>query len=49
MNTLRKMMVSTSARLGTLVLSSYYEKENDTLKWKDIDLYMVKHPEYPDA
>ncbi|KAJ6076675.1 FluG domain protein [Penicillium canescens] len=49
LNTLRKMMVSTSARPGTLVLSSCYEEENDALKWKDIDLYMVKHPEYPDA
>jgi hypothetical protein len=49
LNTLRKMMVSTLARPGTLVLSSCYEEENDALKWKDIDLYMVKHPEYPDA
>jgi hypothetical protein len=49
LNTLRKMMVSTSARPGTLILSSCYEKENDALKWKDIDLYMVKHPEYSDA
>ncbi|KAJ5928363.1 FluG domain protein [Penicillium verhagenii] len=49
LNTLRKMMVSTSARPGTLVLSSCYKEENDALKWKDIDLYMVKHPEYSNA
>jgi hypothetical protein len=42
---LRKMMTSTSARPGTLVESSGYMRTNDALKWKDIELYMVKHPE----
>jgi hypothetical protein len=46
-NTLRKMMTSTSARPGTLIESSGYLHENDALKWKDIELFMVKHPEYP--
>ena len=44
---LRKMMISTSARPGTLVESSGYMRSNDALKWKDIELYMVKHPEDP--
>lgn len=38
-------MTSTSARPGTLVESSGYMRKNDALKWKDIELYMVKHPE----
>ncbi|KAF3394006.1 hypothetical protein F1880_005516 [Penicillium rolfsii] len=46
-NTLRKMMTSTSARPGTLIESSGYIHENDALKWKDIELFMVKHPEQP--
>ncbi|OJJ82561.1 uncharacterized protein ASPGLDRAFT_1496032 [Aspergillus glaucus CBS 516.65] len=45
LNTVRKMMTSTSARPGTLVESSGYAKGNDALKWKDIELFMVKHPE----
>ena len=45
LNTLRKMMTSTSARPGTLVESSGYMRSNDALKWKDIELYMVKHPD----
>ncbi|KAB8259317.1 hypothetical protein BDV32DRAFT_159408 [Aspergillus pseudonomiae] len=44
-STLRKMMTSTSARPGTLLESSGYMRSNDALKWKDIELYMVKHPE----
>ncbi|OXV07667.1 hypothetical protein Egran_04567 [Elaphomyces granulatus] len=40
-------MTSTSARPGTLVESSGYMRSNDALKWKDIELYMVKHPEDP--
>jgi hypothetical protein len=47
LSTLRKMMTSTSARPGTLVESSGYMRSNDALKWKDIELYMVKHPEDP--
>ncbi|KAJ5084902.1 hypothetical protein NUU61_009481 [Penicillium alfredii] len=47
LNTLRKMMTSTSARPGTLIESSGYLHENDALKWKDIELFMVKHPENP--
>ncbi|PYH99453.1 FluG domain protein [Aspergillus ellipticus CBS 707.79] len=46
-STLRKMMTSTSARPGTLVESSGYMRQNDALLWKDIELYMVKHPEHP--
>jgi len=45
LNTLRKMMTSTSARPGTLVESSRYMRSNDALKWKGIELYMVKHPD----
>ncbi|PYH94545.1 FluG domain protein [Aspergillus ellipticus CBS 707.79] len=45
LNTLRKMMTSTSARPGTLVESSGYLRVNDALKWKDIELFMVKHPD----
>lgn len=41
------MMTSTSARPGTLIESSGYIYEDDALKWKDIELFMVKHPEYP--
>ncbi|PYI25427.1 hypothetical protein BP00DRAFT_490913 [Aspergillus indologenus CBS 114.80] len=47
LNTLRKIMASTSARPGTLVESSGYLKSGDALKWKDIELYMVKHPDDP--
>jgi hypothetical protein len=47
LSTLRKMMTSTSARPGTLVESSGYMRRNDALKWKDIELYMVKHPDNP--
>ncbi|PYI07380.1 FluG domain protein [Aspergillus sclerotiicarbonarius CBS 121057] len=46
-STLRKMMCSTSARPGTLVLSSGYMRSNDALKWGDVELYMVKNPEDP--
>ncbi|KAJ8149190.1 hypothetical protein LV165_008185 [Aspergillus fumigatus] len=49
LSTLRKMMTSTSARPGTLVLSSGYMRSPDALKWKDIELYMVKHPEDPNC
>ena len=39
-------MTSTTAHPGTLVVSSgYMRKGKDTLKWKDIELFMVKHPE----
>ncbi|CAG8079571.1 unnamed protein product [Penicillium nalgiovense] len=47
LNTLRKMMASTSARPGTLTLSTGYMRGNDALKWKDIELFMVKDPEDP--
>ncbi|OJJ80482.1 uncharacterized protein ASPGLDRAFT_69288 [Aspergillus glaucus CBS 516.65] len=48
LSTLRKMMTSTTARPGTLVVSSgYMRKGKDALKWKDIELFMVKHPEEP--
>jgi hypothetical protein len=40
-----EITTSTSARPGTLVESSGYIRSNDALKWKDIELYMVKHPE----
>lgn len=40
-------MSSTSARPGTLVEAMGYMRTNDSLKWKDIELYMVKHPENP--
>jgi hypothetical protein len=43
----RKMMSSTSARPGTLIESPGYMRCNDSVKWKDIELYMVKHPENP--
>ncbi|KKA16615.1 hypothetical protein T310_9772, partial [Rasamsonia emersonii CBS 393.64] len=46
-NTLRKMMTSTSARPGTLLESSGYFRSNDALKWGDIQLFMVKVPDYP--
>ncbi|KAL2006851.1 hypothetical protein VTN00DRAFT_9519 [Thermoascus crustaceus] len=49
LSTLRKMMTSTSARPGTLIESSGYMRTNDALKWKDIELYMVKHPEDPNC
>ncbi|TQB71041.1 hypothetical protein MPDQ_007804 [Monascus purpureus] len=39
------MMSSTSARPRTLVESEGYMRRPDSLKWKDIELYMVKHPE----
>ncbi|KAJ5090353.1 hypothetical protein N7532_009037 [Penicillium argentinense] len=35
------------ARPGTLIESSGYLHENDALKWKDIELFMVKHPDSP--
>ncbi|KAL4770669.1 hypothetical protein BDW60DRAFT_223770 [Aspergillus nidulans var. acristatus] len=44
---LRKMMSSTSARPGTLVESEGYMRRPCSLKWKDIELYMVEHPENP--
>ena len=44
-STLRKMMTSISARPGILLEFSGYMRSNDALKWKDIELYMVKHPE----
>ncbi|BDD57460.1 hypothetical protein MAP00_002819 [Monascus purpureus] len=44
---LRKMMSSTSARPRTLVESVGYMRSRDSLKWKDIELYMVKHLENP--
>ncbi|KAB8230031.1 uncharacterized protein BDW43DRAFT_314468 [Aspergillus alliaceus] len=47
LSTPRKMMTSTSARPGTLIESSGYMRSNDALKWKDIELYMVKHLEDP--
>ncbi|KAL4933523.1 FluG domain protein [Aspergillus undulatus] len=48
LSTVRKMMTSTTSRPGTLVVSSgYMRKEKDSLKWKDIELFMVKHPEEP--
>lgn len=46
-NTLRKMMTSTSARPGTLLESSGYFKSNDALRWGDIEIFMVKVPDYP--
>ncbi|KAJ6115235.1 hypothetical protein N7486_001013 [Penicillium sp. IBT 16267x] len=45
LNTLREMMACTTARPGTLIESSGYVDRNDALKWKDIELFMVKHPE----
>ncbi|RHZ55164.1 uncharacterized protein CDV56_105607 [Aspergillus thermomutatus] len=48
-STLRKMMTSTSARPGTLIESSGYMRSNDALKWKDIELYTVKHPDDPNC
>lgn len=47
LSTLRKMMTSASARPGALVESFRYIRSNDALKWKDIKLNMVKHPEDP--
>ncbi|KAI9037217.1 uncharacterized protein KD926_000723 [Aspergillus affinis] len=44
-NATRKMMASTTARPGTLIASGEYLIENDSLKWKDIELFMVKDPE----
>ncbi|TQB77085.1 hypothetical protein MPDQ_005571 [Monascus purpureus] len=41
------MMSSTSARPRTLVESVGYMRSRDSLKWKDIELYMVKHLENP--
>lgn len=45
-STLRKMMTSTLARSGTLVESLGYFKSNDSLKWGDVDIFMVKVPDY---
>lgn len=47
LSTLQKMIALTSARPGTLVESSGYMRSNDALKWKDIELYMVKNPKDP--
>lgn len=41
------MITSTSARPGTLVESSGYIRVTNALKWKDIELYIVKHPDDP--
>ncbi|KAJ5284914.1 hypothetical protein N7524_000220 [Penicillium chrysogenum] len=41
------MMASTSARPRTLTLSTGYMRGNDALKWKDIELFIVKNPEDP--
>ncbi|KAA8651224.1 uncharacterized protein ATNIH1004_000102 [Aspergillus tanneri] len=41
------MMGSMSARPGMLVEPAGYITSNDALKWKDLELYMVKHLEYP--
>jgi hypothetical protein len=40
LNTLRKIMTSTSARPGTLIEFSGHMRANDALKWKDIELYI---------
>ncbi|KAJ5851850.1 uncharacterized protein N7529_011235 [Penicillium soppii] len=48
LNTLRKMIVLTSARPRILILSSYYEKEHDALKWKDINLPIFTYTERDD-
>ncbi|EAS29980.2 FluG domain-containing protein [Coccidioides immitis RS] len=45
--TLRKMMTATSARAGTLVVSSGYLKKPDSLLWGDIQIFMVANPESP--
>lgn len=48
--TIRKMMTATSARPGTLVLSSGYCREGrDALCWGDIELFMVIDPERPNC
>ncbi|KAJ5089482.1 hypothetical protein N7532_008166 [Penicillium argentinense] len=47
LNTLRKMMCSTTARPGTLIESNAHENAGDVLKWKDVALFMVKHPQDP--
>ncbi|KAL4860754.1 hypothetical protein BDV12DRAFT_181157 [Aspergillus spectabilis] len=49
LSTLRKMMTSISAHPRTLIESSGYMRSNDALKWKDIELFMVKHPEEPNC
>ena len=47
--TVRKMMTATSARPGTLLLSSgYCRKKKDALCWGDIELFMVVDPERPE-
>ncbi|KAL4871892.1 hypothetical protein BDV12DRAFT_183449 [Aspergillus spectabilis] len=43
-STLRKMMTSTSARPEMLIQYSGYMRSNDVLKWKDVELFMIKHP-----
>ena len=48
-NTLRKMMTSTSAHPRTLLESSGYFRSNDALKWGDVDIFMVKVPDYPNC
>ncbi|OGE55433.1 hypothetical protein PENARI_c004G04263 [Penicillium arizonense] len=40
-------MCSTTARPGTLIESNAHENIGDALKWKDVALFMVKHPEDP--
>ena len=40
-------MCSSTARPGTLIESNAHENVGDALKWKDVALYMVKHPEDP--
>jgi hypothetical protein len=46
-STLRKMMTATAARPGTLVESTGYIQSNDCLKYKNLELYMMKNPEAP--
>ncbi|OXV05845.1 hypothetical protein Egran_06385, partial [Elaphomyces granulatus] len=46
-STLRKMMAATAARPGTLVESTGYIQSNDCLKYKDLELYMIKNLEVP--
>ncbi|CAI7628049.1 unnamed protein product [Penicillium manginii] len=47
LNTIRKMMCSSTARPGCLIESNAHRKTGDALKYKDIELFMVKHPQDP--
>ena len=38
-----------TARPGTLLEGLGYFRSNDALKWGDVDIFMVKVPDYPNC